>query len=233
MLSAVQESPCLFYLLIFSFFAHPTASNGNKQMTFWPPVQTNCKQIQIFLSSLQNGYGPKFDFIPHRVTQCLKCILFSFLLPQTASQHTPLVAILKIVPYWMVDFLVWSGLLGRISSVFSLAVTTHSDMISSLTQNKDLQALSAYLFYGDDPPTHVRVTSTITCKLFLEFLLFFFRRPSKGVQLPDQCPPPSPLQAGCLLPSGRFQRVCLSHHPCHPAGRGRCTGQGPGATRLA
>lgn len=68
---------------------------------------------------------------------------------QLASRRTPLIAILKMIPYWLVDFLVWTGLLHCISSVFRLAATSHSELMSSLTQNKDLQALSAYLFYGD------------------------------------------------------------------------------------
>lgn len=72
-----------------------------------------------------------------------------FFLLQLASQRTPLIAILKIIPYWLVNFLVWSGLLNRISSVFHLAATNHSEIMSRVTQNKDLQALSAYLFYGE------------------------------------------------------------------------------------
>ncbi|CAB1452055.1 unnamed protein product [Pleuronectes platessa] len=68
-----------------------------------------------------------------------------------ASQRTPLIAILKMIPYWLVNFLVKNGLLHRISQVFSLATTSHSEMMSRLTQNKDLQALSAYLFYGVPP----------------------------------------------------------------------------------
>uniref|UniRef100_A0A3Q2XNY1 Putative all-trans-retinol 13,14-reductase n=1 Tax=Hippocampus comes TaxID=109280 RepID=A0A3Q2XNY1_HIPCM len=65
--------------------------------------------------------------------------------------RTPLFASLKIVPYWLVNFLVWTGLLDRISTVFRLATTNHSEVISRLTKNKDLQALSAYLFYGVPP----------------------------------------------------------------------------------
>uniref|UniRef100_A0A665TE16 All-trans-retinol 13,14-reductase-like n=1 Tax=Echeneis naucrates TaxID=173247 RepID=A0A665TE16_ECHNA len=57
----------------------------------------------------------------------------------------------SMMPFWLVDFLVHTGLLHRISSVFSLASTSHSEIMSRLTQNKDLQALSAYLFYGVPP----------------------------------------------------------------------------------
>lgn len=71
-----------------------------------------------------------------------------FLHLQLAARQTPIIAILKILPYWLVNFLVRTGLLNRISSVFHLAATNHSEIMSRLTQNKDLQALSAYLFYG-------------------------------------------------------------------------------------
>ncbi|KAJ0058182.1 hypothetical protein NL108_009046 [Boleophthalmus pectinirostris] len=72
-------------------------------------------------------------------------------LMKLASKRTPLIAILKIIPYWLVRFLVRTGLLDHISSVFRLATTSHSVLMSQLTQNKDLQALSAYLFYGVSP----------------------------------------------------------------------------------
>uniref|UniRef100_A0A3Q2PV77 Putative all-trans-retinol 13,14-reductase n=1 Tax=Fundulus heteroclitus TaxID=8078 RepID=A0A3Q2PV77_FUNHE len=68
-----------------------------------------------------------------------------------ASRRTPLFAMLKILPYPVVNFLIWTGLLDKISSVFRLASTSHSEMMSQLTQNKDLQALSAYFFYGVPP----------------------------------------------------------------------------------
>lgn len=76
---------------------------------------------------------------------------------------------LKIMPLWLVNFLIWSGFLERISLVFTLAATTHSEMISSLTQNKDLQALSAYLFYGEDT---LAVDYCDYCNLIQTFNLF-------------------------------------------------------------
>ncbi|XP_068444593.1 all-trans-retinol 13,14-reductase-like [Clinocottus analis] len=72
-------------------------------------------------------------------------------LMKLSSRRTPLIAILKIIPYWLANFLVRFRLLDRISSVFRLATTSHSEMMSRLTKNKDLQALSAYLFYGVPP----------------------------------------------------------------------------------
>ncbi|KAG7221956.1 hypothetical protein INR49_028238 [Caranx melampygus] len=72
-------------------------------------------------------------------------------LMKLAARRTPLIAVLKMIPFWLVNFLACTGLLDRISSVFSLATTNHSEIMSRLTQNKDLQALSAYLFYGVPP----------------------------------------------------------------------------------
>ncbi|KAA8584757.1 hypothetical protein FQN60_003451 [Etheostoma spectabile] len=72
-------------------------------------------------------------------------------LMKLCSRRTPLIAILKIIPYWLANFLARTGLLDCISSVFRLATTSHSEIMSGLTQNKDLQALSAYLFYGVPP----------------------------------------------------------------------------------
>ncbi|KAM6904656.1 all-trans-retinol 13,14-reductase-like [Xenentodon cancila] len=68
-----------------------------------------------------------------------------------ASQRTSLIAVLKILPFWLANVLIQTGLIYRISSVFHLARTSHSEMMSRLTKNKDLQALSAYLFYGVPP----------------------------------------------------------------------------------
>uniref|UniRef100_A0A3Q0SUP2 Amine oxidase domain-containing protein n=1 Tax=Amphilophus citrinellus TaxID=61819 RepID=A0A3Q0SUP2_AMPCI len=72
-------------------------------------------------------------------------------LMKLASRRMPLIALLKIFPYWLVNFLIRTGLLNRISSVFRLATTSHSELMSRLTQSKDLQAISAYLFYGVPP----------------------------------------------------------------------------------
>uniref|UniRef100_H3D0Q1 Amine oxidase domain-containing protein n=1 Tax=Tetraodon nigroviridis TaxID=99883 RepID=H3D0Q1_TETNG len=109
-----------------------------------PPDQPREYHIHAGKTEMASSLKKQFPGEEEAIDRFMKLI-------KTASRHTPLVAILKIVPYWMVHLLVWTGLLDRVSSVFSLAATTHSKMISSLTQNKDLQALSAYLFYGVPP----------------------------------------------------------------------------------
>ncbi|XP_036407898.1 all-trans-retinol 13,14-reductase-like [Megalops cyprinoides] len=72
-------------------------------------------------------------------------------LMKVSARHTPLLAALKMMPLRLSRFLIRTGVLGRISPVFRLASTSHSGMMATLTQNKDLHALSAYLFYGVPP----------------------------------------------------------------------------------
>ncbi|XP_061080908.1 all-trans-retinol 13,14-reductase-like [Conger conger] len=72
-------------------------------------------------------------------------------LMKVASSHVPLLAVLKMLPVTLVRFLIWAGVLGWVSPIFHLASTSHTHMMASLTQNQDLRALSAYLFYGVPP----------------------------------------------------------------------------------
>lgn len=64
---------------------------------------------------------------------------------QKAARRINLLAGLKMMPIWLVNFLARTGLLERISSVFRMAITKHTEKMATLTKNKDLHALSAYL----------------------------------------------------------------------------------------
>ncbi|XP_010872700.2 inactive all-trans-retinol 13,14-reductase [Esox lucius] len=68
-----------------------------------------------------------------------------------AARRINLLAGLKMMPMWLVHFLSRTGLLERISTVFRMAITKHTEKMATLTKNKDLHALSAYLFYGVPP----------------------------------------------------------------------------------
>lgn len=68
--------------------------------------------------------------------------------PQMASRHVALLAVLKLVPRWVATLLVRTGLIYRISPVFRVAATSHSDAVARLTADPDLRALLSYLFYG-------------------------------------------------------------------------------------
>ncbi|XP_064172449.1 inactive all-trans-retinol 13,14-reductase-like [Anguilla rostrata] len=72
-------------------------------------------------------------------------------LVKVAARHVALLAVLKMMPVTLVRFLIRAGILGWVSPIFRLATTSHTHLMDSLTQNKDLCALSAYLFYGVPP----------------------------------------------------------------------------------
>ncbi|XP_017694220.1 PREDICTED: all-trans-retinol 13,14-reductase-like [Lepidothrix coronata] len=70
---------------------------------------------------------------------------------KVASRHVALLAVLKLVPRWVVTLLLRSGLLSLLSPVFRLAATSHSQAVAQLTSDPDLRALLGYLFYGTAP----------------------------------------------------------------------------------
>ncbi|XP_064589494.1 all-trans-retinol 13,14-reductase-like isoform X1 [Zonotrichia leucophrys gambelii] len=72
-------------------------------------------------------------------------------LSKVASRHAALLALLKLSPRWLVTVLLRSGLLPRLSPVFRMAATSHSQAAARLTSNPDLRALFGYLFYGTAP----------------------------------------------------------------------------------
>uniref|UniRef100_A0A8C3RGL8 Amine oxidase domain-containing protein n=1 Tax=Cyanoderma ruficeps TaxID=181631 RepID=A0A8C3RGL8_9PASS len=72
-------------------------------------------------------------------------------LSKVASRHAALLALLKLSPRWIVAALLRSGLLPRLSPVFRMAATSHSQAAARLTANRDLRALLGYLFYGTAP----------------------------------------------------------------------------------
>ncbi|XP_052641186.1 all-trans-retinol 13,14-reductase-like [Harpia harpyja] len=72
-------------------------------------------------------------------------------LSKMASRHVALLAVLKMVPRWLAALLVRTGLIYRISPVFRMAATSHSEAVARLTADRDLRALLSYLFYGTAP----------------------------------------------------------------------------------
>ncbi|XP_050571486.1 all-trans-retinol 13,14-reductase-like [Cygnus atratus] len=72
-------------------------------------------------------------------------------LSKMASRHVALLALLKMVPRWLAALLLRTGLVHRISPVFRMAATNHSEAVARLTANQDLRALLGYLFYGTAP----------------------------------------------------------------------------------
>ncbi len=59
--------------------------------------------------------------------------------------------LLKLIPSPLAKFLVHTGLAVRLSSFFRYASRSLTDVVSELTQNKDLRAVMSYIFgtYGE------------------------------------------------------------------------------------
>uniref|UniRef100_A0A8C5D286 All-trans-retinol 13,14-reductase-like n=1 Tax=Gouania willdenowi TaxID=441366 RepID=A0A8C5D286_GOUWI len=134
-------------------------------------------------------------------------ILCAFL--QLASRRTPLIAILKMIPVPLVSFLVWTGLLNRLSVVFNLASTSHSEVMSRLTKNKDLLTLSAYLFYGVPPKESSFLINAL--------LLHHYKRgayyPRGGAsEFAFHMIPVIQQAGGTVLVRAPVQRILLDHH---------------------
>uniref|UniRef100_A0A8C8SMJ1 Amine oxidase domain-containing protein n=1 Tax=Pelusios castaneus TaxID=367368 RepID=A0A8C8SMJ1_9SAUR len=72
-------------------------------------------------------------------------------LSKVAVTRVPLLAMLKMIPHWLATLLIRTGLVHWISPIFKLAVSSHSQVMERLTDNKDLRVVLSYLFYGVPP----------------------------------------------------------------------------------
>lgn len=67
---------------------------------------------------------------------------------QISAKKTHYLATLKLIPQWLSLFLLKSGIADLVSSVFRLSGTCATDLVNTLTANKDLHVIFSYLFYG-------------------------------------------------------------------------------------
>ncbi|KAJ7984863.1 hypothetical protein DPEC_G00359190 [Dallia pectoralis] len=74
-----------------------------------------------------------------------------FKIMKVSAKHAPCLAILKLIPLWLALFLVKSGIASLVSSIFTLSDTPATDLVNTLTTNKDLHIVFGYLFYGVPP----------------------------------------------------------------------------------
>ncbi|GCC28492.1 hypothetical protein chiPu_0006922 [Chiloscyllium punctatum] len=72
-------------------------------------------------------------------------------LVKQVSKQVPLMAILKMIPFPIAKFLVRTGIVHWISTIFKVASTSLTKMVSELTDNQDLQAVFCYMFTGVAP----------------------------------------------------------------------------------
>ncbi|TDG97795.1 hypothetical protein EPR50_G00211690 [Perca flavescens] len=74
-----------------------------------------------------------------------------FKIMKVSAKHAYYLAILKLIPQWVSLFLLKSGIGNLVSSVFRLSGTCATEFVNTLTSNKDLHVIFAYLFYGVPP----------------------------------------------------------------------------------
>lgn len=67
---------------------------------------------------------------------------------QVSAKKTHYLATLKLIPQWVSLFLLKSGLANLVTPVFRLSGTCATDLVNTLTSNKDLHIIFSYLFYG-------------------------------------------------------------------------------------
>ncbi|XP_072312639.1 inactive all-trans-retinol 13,14-reductase [Eucyclogobius newberryi] len=74
-----------------------------------------------------------------------------FKIMKICAKKTHYLATLKLIPQWIALLLLKSGLADFFSPVFKLSGTCATDLVNTLTSNKDLHVIFAYLFYGVPP----------------------------------------------------------------------------------
>ncbi|XP_060704587.1 all-trans-retinol 13,14-reductase-like [Hemiscyllium ocellatum] len=72
-------------------------------------------------------------------------------LVKQVSKQVPLMAVLKMIPFPIAKFLVRTGIIHWISTIFKVASTSLTKVVSELTDNQDLQAVFCYMFTGVAP----------------------------------------------------------------------------------
>ncbi|XP_046889006.1 inactive all-trans-retinol 13,14-reductase [Hypomesus transpacificus] len=74
-----------------------------------------------------------------------------FRIMKVSAKKTHYLATLKLIPKWLALFLVKTRIAHLFSPIFTLSGTGATDLVSTLTSNKDLHVIFSYLFYGVPP----------------------------------------------------------------------------------
>uniref|UniRef100_A0A4W3HGQ7 Retinol saturase, tandem duplicate 2 n=1 Tax=Callorhinchus milii TaxID=7868 RepID=A0A4W3HGQ7_CALMI len=74
-------------------------------------------------------------------------------LVKAAYKRIPVMAMIKMIPLWLALFLIRTGIINWITSMFKLAVTPLNEVVNKLTSNQDLRAVMCYICgnYGGTP----------------------------------------------------------------------------------
>ncbi|CAL8304125.1 unnamed protein product [Lota lota] len=74
-----------------------------------------------------------------------------FKIMKVSAKKTHYLATLKLIPQWVSLFLLKTGIAHFMSPIFDLTGTSATDLVNTLTSNKDLHVIFSYLFYGVPP----------------------------------------------------------------------------------
>ncbi|KAI9541190.1 hypothetical protein NQZ68_032973 [Dissostichus eleginoides] len=74
-----------------------------------------------------------------------------FNIMKVSAKKTHYLATLKLIPQWVSLFILKSGIGNLLTEVFRLSGTGATDLVNTLTSNKDLHVIFSYLFYGVPP----------------------------------------------------------------------------------
>ncbi|KAJ8383508.1 hypothetical protein AAFF_G00220250 [Aldrovandia affinis] len=86
-----------------------------------------------------------------------------FKIMKVSAKKTHYLASLKLIPLWLALFLLKSRIAHFCSSIFRLSSSSATEVVSTLTSNRDLHIIFSYLFYGVPP----RDSSTVINALLL------------------------------------------------------------------
>ncbi|XP_059812537.1 all-trans-retinol 13,14-reductase-like isoform X2 [Hypanus sabinus] len=97
---------------------------------------------------LHRGKQGFIDALKRQFPQEKQAIEKFMTLVKQASKHVPLMAILKMIPLPLAKFLVRTGIIHWISTIFKAASTSVTHVVNELTENPDLRAVFSYMFTG-------------------------------------------------------------------------------------
>lgn len=121
------------------------------------PLNQHFDTIQIGLGDEKREYtiiSGKTEMKAHLIKQFPddeEAIETFFKIMKICAKKTHYLATLKLIPQWISLLLLKSGLADLVSPVFKLSGTCAAEFANTLTSNKDLQVIFAYLFYGVPP----------------------------------------------------------------------------------
>ncbi|XP_059812536.1 all-trans-retinol 13,14-reductase-like isoform X1 [Hypanus sabinus] len=156
---------------------------------------------------LHRGKQGFIDALKRQFPQEKQAIEKFMTLVKQASKHVPLMAILKMIPLPLAKFLVRTGIIHWISTIFKAASTSVTHVVNELTENPDLRAVFSYMFTGVPP----KDTSFVMNALLVHHYKRGAWYPKGGSsQIAFHCIPVIQRAGGAVLVRARVQQILIS-----------------------